>query len=109
MLVAGTLGTVIGDMASFDMGLGTARASIILGCLLGLAVFVGRIGLFANLWFYWLAVVTVRAAGTSFSDYLAHEVFGLPLSTLVTGTVFVATLLLWRERPLYRARPNEAA
>jgi uncharacterized membrane-anchored protein len=107
MLIAGTLGTVIGDMASFDTGLGTAYASLLLGCVLGVVFLLGARGLFASMWFYWLAVVTVRAAGTSVSDFLAHAI-GLPASTLLTGVVFVATLLIWREAPPYRVRPREA-
>src|SRR5882757_4673353 len=99
MLIAGTLGTVIGDAASFETGLGTAFASLTLGGILAVVVGLGATGLFASLWFFWLSVVMVRAAGTSVSDYLAHNVLGLPLSTLVTGAVFVATLLLWKERP----------
>jgi uncharacterized membrane-anchored protein len=33
MLIAGTLGTVIGDAASFETGLGTTFASVTLGAL----------------------------------------------------------------------------
>src|SRR5215469_17081635 len=102
MLIAGTLGTVIGDFASFTSGLGTLRASAIEGGALALLFFIGRAGPLTNVWFYWLTVVTVRAAGTSFGDFLAHDVFGLPLSTLVSACVFVATLLLWKERLPYR-------
>jgi uncharacterized membrane-anchored protein len=108
MLIAGTLGTVIGDMASFDTGVGTAYASVVLGALLAIVLFLGGTGMFANMWFYWLTVVVVRAAGTSVSDFLAHNVFGLPMSTIVTGIVFVATLLIWKERPPYRLRSSEA-
>src|SRR5258705_10232762 len=56
MFIAGTLGTVIGDMASFDTGLGTAYASLLLGCVLGVVFLLGARGLFASMWFYWLAV-----------------------------------------------------
>ncbi len=108
MLIAGTLGTVIGDMASFGSGLGTAGASLIEGGILLALLLVGRTGPLASLWFYWLTVVTVRAAGTSFGDFLAHDVFGLAVSTLVTGLVFVATLLLWRARASAPLRPGEA-
>lgn len=109
MLIAGTLGTVIGDFASFNSGLGTLYASLIEGGALALLLLIGRTGPLANLWFYWLVVVTIRAAGTSFGDFLAHAVFGLPLSTLVSAGAFVATLLLWKERPPYRLRSSEAA
>jgi uncharacterized membrane-anchored protein len=108
MLIAGTLGTVIGDFASFTSGLGTLSASALQGGVLALLFLIGRAGLLANIWFYWLTVVTVRAAGTSFGDFLAHDVFGLALSTLVTGCVLVATLLLWRARPPFRLRESAA-
>jgi uncharacterized membrane-anchored protein len=107
MLIAGTLGTVIGDMASFDSGLGTGYASLLLGAVLAAVFLLGAWGLFANMWFYWLAVVAVRAAGTSASDFLAHGI-GLASSTLLTGVVFVATLLIWREAPRYGIRSREA-
>ncbi len=109
MLVAGTLGTVIGDAASFETGLGTAQASLALGGVLAVMFLVGGAGLLARTWFYWPTVVMVRAAGTSVSDFLAHSIFGLPLSTLVTGAVFIATLLLWKERALDRLPSREAA
>jgi uncharacterized membrane-anchored protein len=52
------------------------------------------------LWFYWVTVVTVRAAGTVVGDFVAGKnVLGLAPSTLVTGVLFVALLMLWRERP----------
>jgi Repeat of Unknown Function (DUF347) len=49
--------------------------------------------------FYWLTVVTVRAAGTAVGDLVSgRNMLGLPLSTLVTGLLFVALLLIWKER-----------
>jgi uncharacterized membrane-anchored protein len=42
--------------------------------------------------------VMVRAAGTAVGDYEAgRHMLGLALGTLVTGTLFVALLALWRE------------
>ena len=108
MLIAGTLGTALGDFASFDSGLGTWRASLIEGAILLALLLFGRSGPLGNVWYYWLAVVAVRTAGTSFGDYLAHDVFGLAMSTLVTGTVFVGTLLAWREPAAYRLRSSVA-
>lgn len=109
MLIAGTLGTAIGDQMSFTSGLGTLNASLIEGAVLVALLGAGRMGPLANLWFYWLTVVAVRSAGTSFGDYLAHDVFGLAMSTLVTGVVFVLTLLVWREPARYSLRSTEAA
>jgi uncharacterized membrane-anchored protein len=98
MLIAGTLGTVIGDLTSFEVGLGLGKASIVLIVILAAVFALGGIGLFTQVWFYWLTVVVVRAAGTTVSDFLARNIFGLALSTLCTGLLFVATLLIWKGR-----------
>jgi F420H(2)-dependent quinone reductase/Repeat of Unknown Function (DUF347) len=45
-----------------------------------------------------LAIVMIRAAGTVVGDFFAgRNVLGLPLSTLMTGLLFVGLLLLWKE------------
>jgi uncharacterized membrane-anchored protein len=99
MFLAGTLGTVIGDYCSHDLHLGDAGASILLSPLLGVLFLVGRNGPLRWLPFYWLTVVTVRAAGTAVGDLVSgRNMLGLPLSTLVTGMLFVALLLIWKER-----------
>jgi uncharacterized membrane-anchored protein len=108
MLVAGTLGTALGDFGSFDTRIGTLDASLIEGVLLLTLILFGRTGPLAGLWYYWLVVVAVRTAGTSFGDFLAHDVFGLALSTLVTGLIFIGTLIVWREPTTYRV-PSGAA
>jgi uncharacterized membrane-anchored protein len=98
MLIAGTLGTVIGDYCSHNLHLGDAGASILLSPILGLMFVVARGGLLRSLWFYWLTVVMVRAAGTAVGDLVASRgVLGLPLSTLVTGVIFVGLLVAWKE------------
>jgi uncharacterized membrane-anchored protein len=98
MFIAGSLGTVIGDYCSHDLQLGDAGASILLSPILGLLFVVARGGLLQSLWFYWLTVVMVRAAGTAVGDFVSgRNMLGLPLSTLVTGMLFVALLALWRQ------------
>jgi uncharacterized membrane-anchored protein len=58
----------------------------------------GRRGALLVLPFYWLTVVAIRAAGTVIGDLVsARNMLGLPLSTAVTGILFVALLLIWRE------------
>ncbi len=99
MLVAGTLGTVVGDYVSHNLHLGDAWASVALGLPLAALFLIGRRGLIWSLPFYWVTVVMVRAAGTSAGDLLAgRRMLGLPLSTLVTGLIFVGLLVLWRNR-----------
>jgi uncharacterized membrane-anchored protein len=91
---------VIGDYCSHDLHLGDAGASLTLVPILALLFVTARNGLLRSLWFYWVTVVTVRAAGTVVGDFVAGKnMLGLATSTLVTGALFVALLALWRERP----------
>jgi uncharacterized membrane-anchored protein len=99
MFIAGALGTVIGDYCSHDLHLGDAGASILLSPLLGVLFLAGRNGPLRWLPFYWLTVVTVRAAGTAVGDFVSgRNMLGLSLSTFVTGMVFVALLVTWKEQ-----------
>jgi uncharacterized membrane-anchored protein len=98
MFIAGTLGTVIGDYCSHDWHLEDAEASILLGAILAALFLLARNGLFRSLSFYWLTIVTIRAAGTVVGDFFAgRNMLGLPLSTLITGALFVALLALWKQ------------
>jgi len=106
MFIAGTLGTVMGDYCSHNMGLGDAGAAILLSPVVAVLFLIGRRGLLLALPFYWLTVVAIRAAGTSVGDFISgRHMLGLPLSTAVTGALFVALLVVWRQA----ARPERAA
>jgi uncharacterized membrane-anchored protein len=99
MLLAGTLGTVMGDYFSHNLQLGDAVGAIVLTAILAAMFVVGSRGLIWSLPFYWATIVMVRAAGTDVGDFFAsRHMLGLPLSTLVTGLAFVALLLLWKDR-----------
>jgi uncharacterized membrane-anchored protein len=101
MLLAGALGTVLGDYVSHNLRLGDLVASVALGVPLAVLFIVGSRGPIWWVPFFWLTVVTVRADGTVVGDWFAgHTMLGLPLSTAVTGLVLVAFLLVWRDRPL---------
>jgi uncharacterized membrane-anchored protein len=97
MLIAGTTGTVMGDFFSHDLHLDNAVASLVLSALLA-PFFVA--GAWRRLWplpLYWATIVMIRAAGTTVGDLIAaRHALGLPLSTAVTGVLFVGLLLLWR-------------
>jgi uncharacterized membrane-anchored protein len=98
MFVAGSLGTVIGDYSSHDLHLGDGGASLVLVPILVLLFVIARNGLLRSLSFYWVTVVTVRAAGTVVGDFMAGKnMLGLPASTLVTGILFVCLLAIWKE------------
>jgi uncharacterized membrane-anchored protein len=105
MFLAGTLGTVMGDYCSHNLKLGDAGAALLLSPIVALLFLAGRNGQLLLLPVYWTTVVAIRAAGTAVGDYLAgRHMLGLPLSTAVTGVVFVVLLLLWKER----SRPDTA-
>jgi uncharacterized membrane-anchored protein len=99
MFLAGTLGTVIGDYCSHNLKLDDAGAAILLSPIVAILFLAGRNGRLLLLPLYWTTVVAIRAAGTAVGDYLAgRHMLGLPWSTAVTGIVFVALLLIWKQR-----------
>jgi uncharacterized membrane-anchored protein len=98
MFIAGTWGTVIGDFCSHNMGLDDGGAAIVLSPIVAALLLVGRRGPLRLLPFYWLAVVAIRAAGTAVGDFISgRNILGLPVSTAVTGILFVVLLLAWKE------------
>ena len=99
MLLAGALGTVIGDYVSHNLKLGDVMASVALGVPLAVLFFVGSRGPIWWIPFFWLTVVMVRADGTVVGDWLAgRAMLGLALSTVLTGFAFIAFIVLWRDR-----------
>jgi hypothetical protein len=96
MLLAGALGTVLGDYFSFGLKFGTLRAAFILGIPVALTLLAGGSWLRTRLLYYFLAVVLIRAAGTAAGDYMAKQL-SLPVSTIISGIIFVGFLTIWRE------------
>jgi uncharacterized membrane-anchored protein len=97
MFIAGTLGTVIGDFCSHNLRLDDAGAAILLSPIVAVLLAVGWRGPLRVLPFYWLTVVSIRAAGTAVGDLVsARNLLGLPMSTAVTGFLFVLLLLIWK-------------
>ena len=105
MFISGTLGTVIGDLCSRIMGLDDAGASILLSPIMAVLFLARRGGAasFAAVLLadrcYWLAVVLIRAAGTTVGDFISgRNMLGLSVSTAVTGALFIAVMVIWREQ-----------
>lgn len=105
MFVAGTLGTVIGDWVAGPLGLGLPAGTAILAIPVAVllarrgAAGIGRNG-------YWGAIVSVRSAGTCAGDFLADAVFGLPLSTAVTGASLLLAVRAPAPGPVRRRRDS---
>jgi uncharacterized membrane-anchored protein len=98
MFIAGSLGTVIGDYCSHNLQLGDGGASLLLAPIVVLLFAMARNGSLRSLPYYWVTIVAVRAAGTAVGDFIAsRNMLGLPISTLVTGGLFVALLAIWNE------------
>ena len=98
MFIAGTLGTVMGDFCSHNLGLDDGGGAILLSPIVAILFLVGRQGPIRLLPFYWLTVVAIRAAGTAVGDFVSgRHMLGLPLSTAVTGILFVALLIVWKQ------------
>ena len=97
MLAAGVFGTVTGDICSHHFGQGPA--SLVLALMLVLLLAAAKSRAATSIAIYWCAVALARTAGTCIGDWCAENKLlhiGLPLSTLLTGTAFVAVLVLWR-------------
>jgi len=97
MLAAGVFGTVTGDVCSHHFGQGPA--SLGLGLALAVLLAAARARVATSIAIYWCAVALARTAGTCIGDWCAANKglhIGLPLSTLLTGTAFVAVLTFWR-------------
>ena len=98
MTLAGVLGTLVGDVMSFVLGLGTLLAAACQGVVVAVVLAAGITrGLggtvpsrsnVAVLPLYWTTVALIRCAGTSAGDWLSHEAFGLEWSTAITGLCF---------------------
>lgn len=103
MFFAGVLGTVAGDATSYALDFGNFYAMLSLGAILAVMLLFGKGGLQTQLVYYWLTIAMIRSAGTAAGDMFAHAVFGLQLSTEITGLVFVAVTYL-----LYSSKPHQA-
>jgi len=106
MFFAGVLGTVAGDATSFALGFGNFYAMVILGIILAVMLWIGRNGLQTQLFYYWLTIAMIRSAGTAAGDLFAHKVFGLELSTAVSGAMFILVTFLLYSSKLRIAKPN---
>jgi uncharacterized membrane-anchored protein len=99
MALAGILGTVMGDGASFGLGLGTAAATVLFLVPYAAVIAILRQKLAVPA-YYWAAVVLVRSGGTALGDFLARKL-GLSTATAVTGLLFIAAVA-W----FYGTRPS---
>ena len=89
MMLAGILGTVGGDFASFPLGLTPLGAAAVFGLFIAASIaWFGKKGTLLSPFPYWLTVGLIRTGGTAAGDAFAHAL-KLPLSTALTGLAFL--------------------
>jgi uncharacterized membrane-anchored protein len=98
LLTAGTLGTAIGDWVAEELHLGTGYGTLLLSTIFVIVLAMGSRSRWVTKSAYWLAIIAVRAAGTTAGDWLAFRDalgisnglnLGLILSTSVSGALFL--------------------
>lgn len=88
MFFVSIFGTVGGDAMSYGVDLGNLGATLVLLIPLIIILFIGRKGLWTNLFYYWFTIAIIRCMGTAFGDFCAHKI-SLPLATIASGITFV--------------------
>ena len=110
MMLAGILGTIGGDFASFRLGLTPAGAALAVGIFVPVSiVWFARKGSLLDPVPYWTTVALIRTAGTAAGDALA-QALRLSVSTVVTGLIFAGLVLyFYGFQSTHRVRPATAA
>ncbi len=116
LLTAGTLGTAVGDWVAEERHIGTGYGTLLLSAIFVIVLALGRRSRWSTKAAYWLAIIAVRAAGTTAGDWLAFRDdpglrnglnFGLPLSTTLTCALFLTALAFWRPLKAVGTSPLE--
>ena len=110
MMLAGILGTIGGDFASFRLGLTPLGAACVFGVLIAASLWWFRkAAALLNPVPYWATVALIRTGGTAAGDALA-DVLRLALSTALTGLVFVGLVLyFYAFQSTGKAQPRAAS
>ncbi len=95
-IMATTVGETVADLLSVKLNLGLVVASLVVGVLLLIALFVQLRSHKYVPWIYWLAVVLISVAGTLITDNLVEN-FGVPLwvTTVAFAVALSATFVTW--------------
>jgi uncharacterized membrane-anchored protein len=99
VLIASTIGTTLGDFLSDDMGLGVARASLLMAFVLAGAFFLQAKLHWSGKPVYWLLLIVVRITGTVVGDFLSGDdglKLGFLASAAATAVILAALLTLWK-------------
>ena len=92
LIMARILGTLAGDCMAFGTALMPPGAAVVYAVAVAGMLYIGRGGRWLMPVYHWATLSMIRCLGTDIGDALAHDVFGLAVSTLVTGGIFVAMI-----------------
>lgn len=101
LIVASTLGSVLGDWCSVGLGFGALHAAILLAVLSALAFALHATSWISRLRLYWMTIVLLIAAGTTLADLLTRDPrlhLGLLLSTALSVGAMAIAVWWWRRR-----------
>ena len=100
MMMAGVLGTVLGDYVADEYGL--AYSAGYLSLAMAVMVLLGFKNFLVMTPLYWLGVALARVAGTDVGDWLAKSAekggsgLDLPTATVISGFAFTVLALYWK-------------
>jgi uncharacterized membrane-anchored protein len=100
MMMAGVLGTILGDYLADEYGLAMSAGYLSLGLVA--LVLLGYRNFLVLTPLYWLGVAMARVAGTDVGDWLAKSAekggsgLDLATATVISGFGFVVIALFWR-------------
>lgn len=92
MLLAGVLGTLAGDFASFRLHLTPSGTAVVVGAMVAIMLTIVRQRQILTPVLYWTTVALIRTTGTGAGDALA-DALSLPWSTLLTGLAFLIPVI----------------
>ena len=96
MVVSSIVGSVASEFMAIGLGAGPVGAAAILAMLLAASFWLHRRPGIDLLMVFWVTGALIRATSTTFGDLLAKTV-GLSLGALLTGSLLIALLVLWRQ------------
>ncbi|NHN24979.1 hypothetical protein FIA58_004740 [Flavobacterium jejuense] len=91
MIIATTIGEIVGNYISRDLGLGYKMGSIILGTLFLASIFYTLFSKNKNAILYWLLIIIGNIGGTNIADLICID---LNLGTINGSLLVLGTLLL---------------
>jgi uncharacterized membrane-anchored protein len=99
LFVASVLGSAVADLCAINFGLGPGRSAIAVMAVVMALLYLQRPTRPVRLHAFWLTTTLVRADGISIADMLVdggRVQLGLALSAMLSVSVVVILLILWR-------------